>query len=604
MSDEKNAATPMWRFQGWFQSGAARAAEEVFDRLDDKLRPRIFLLGIPEDPTDEATPICLEPADEFGYRPELFSGVMDLARQIEEQEAANPFGRRRFPAEPLGLQPSAEWIQEAVVKTLDRHEQGGNVVSYCSPPTTVGGYKVCCILQFDAVAYNPRVSLPVKWIFSRRVTGSLVDATAVEFLKVCARVLRDPKAGLDSDTLGVETDEIIRKGGRELMATATQVGWSGAFDALNKLSWKTHEGELAGGELHFFHWDDYHLEMLAEFKYPPELEDIGAARKVIEMAKAHTLMKTDDKKKGPYLVCTGDSIIGLGRLKDLENEYDTYDSDVFIVKFTGYYRWELSHKDRGVMMHVINGVPSLPGDPVGEDKFRDHVRRRFPKSSPDEDTLWELVRSATEQPHGTMIVISSAAAVEAARLEEQSTILKTPSPLNEAKVLMLSSIDGALLVDPAGVCHAAGVILDGAAVKGKGTRSRGARYNSAIRYIHAKENEQHECLAIIVSEDRTINLVPELRKRIRRSEITERMEKLRAAAAPEIVDAKEYYKALDWLSAHRFYLSQELSEEINKIVSVTQPRVHKQQKGYSWIPKEFKADDEMDDRYFLDEVEP
>jgi hypothetical protein len=600
MSDEDKVAAPMWRFQGWFQVGAAKAAREVFDRLDDKLRPRIFLLGIPEVTEGGSIPVCLEPTDECGYLPELFSGVMDLARQIDEKEAAKPFGRRG-PGWTQGPKPSAEPIQEAVVQTLEKSKGGSKAVSYCSPPTVVGGYKVCCILQLDAGAFSSPVSLPVQWLFSTRLSGSLVDATAIEFLKVCARVLRDPIAGLDSDTLGVEPEEILRRGGRELMARATQSGWSEAFDALNNLSWKTHEGELAGGEIHFFHWDDYCLEMLVEFKHPPELEDIGAARKVIEMAKARTLVKTADEE-GPYLVSTGHSIVGLGRLKEIKNEYDNYDSDVFIVKFTGYYRWELRHKDRGVMMHVINGVPSLPGEPVGEDKFRDHVRRRFAKSPPDENALWEIVKSATKQPHGTMIVISSAAAEEADRLEEQSTVLKDPATIDAASVLMLSSIDGAVLVDPAGVCHATGVILDGGAVKGKGTRARGARYNSALRYIHAKEKE-HECLAVVVSQDGTINLVPELHKRIRRSEITEQMEKLRVAVAPEIVNAKEYYKALEWLGAHRFYLSRETGDEINEIKAATKPRLDKQ-RGMSMTPVDFKADEEMDDTYFLDEVEP
>jgi hypothetical protein len=43
------------------------------------------------------------------------------------------------------------------------------------------------------------------------------------------------------------------------------------------------------------------------------------------------------------------------------------------------------------------------------------------------------------------------------------------------------------------------------------------------------------------------------------------MDKLRAAVATEIVNTKEYYNALKWLSAHRFYLSESLSLEINEI---------------------------------------
>jgi DNA integrity scanning protein DisA with diadenylate cyclase activity len=90
---------------------------------------------------------------------------------------------------------------------------------------------------------------------------------------------------------------------------------------------------------------------------------------------------------------------------------------------------------------------------------------------PDVDALWEIVKNATRRKHGTMIVVSSDAAEEAKRLEVQSTVLRNPVRLTEEVLLMLSSIDGAVLVDSEGICHAAGVILDGEAVRGKGTKS-------------------------------------------------------------------------------------------------------------------------------------
>jgi hypothetical protein len=207
------------------------------------------------------------------------------------------------------------------------------------------------------------------------------------------------------------------------------------------------------------------------------------------------------------------------------------------------------------------------------------------------------------QRHGTMIVISGEAVKEANRLEDQSTVFREPLTLCPEILLMLSSIDGALLVDPSGTCHAAGVILDGTAVKGKGSRSRGSRYNSAIGYINAEEEEEIECLIVVVSEDGMINLMPDLRDRIRRSEIPARLERLRAAVAPEIVDAGKYYKALNWLSAHRFYLSQEVCDEVNEIKNATKPRLEKQ-RGYAITPADFKHDEEMGDEYFLEEGEP
>jgi hypothetical protein len=258
------------------------------------------------------------------------------------------------------------------------------------------------------------------------------------------------------------------------------------------------------------------------------------------------------------------------------------------------------------MMQVISGVPSLPRQPIGKEKFKDHVARTFTQSATDSDALWNIVSTAANQRHGTMIVISSAAAKEAERLAEQSTVLKEPvklaDELLDETLLMLTSIDGALLVDPTGVCYAAGVILDGTAIKGKGTSSRGARYNSAIRYVYGAKTDVNkgECLAVVVSKDSTINLVRELQKRILRSDISEHMEKVRQAVAGETVSPKEYYKTIFWLSDHRFYLSPEQCDELNKLKEATRSRLIEQE-GEAITPRDFLADEEMDDSYFLEE---
>jgi hypothetical protein len=258
------------------------------------------------------------------------------------------------------------------------------------------------------------------------------------------------------------------------------------------------------------------------------------------------------------------------------------------------------------MMQVIRGVPSLPQEAIGELKFREHVRRIFTQSSLNEDALWNIVAAAIDQKHGTMILISNVAAAEADRLEEQSTIFKEAVPLVgdvlRQTLLMLTSIDGALLVDPAANCYAAGVILDGDAIKGKGTSSRGARYNSAIRYVYGAKVDARkgQCLAVVISKDGAINVVPELHKQIRRSEIMKHVETVRDAVAGEMIDVKPYYRSIFWLSDHRFYISAKLCEELNDIKNATKLRLE-QQEGRSHTPIDFKPDEEMDDTYFLDE---
>lgn len=61
-------------------------------------------------------------------------------------------------------------------------------------------------------------------------------------------------------------------------------------------------------------------------------------------------------------------------------------------------------------------------------------------------------------------------------------VLPIDITLEETLIKSLTSIDGALICDIKGICYSIGVILDGE-TSDKADLSRGARYNSAIRYI-------------------------------------------------------------------------------------------------------------------------
>lgn len=590
----------MGKFLWLFQPQALSKAQKVFNSLNDKLNPRTFLLGIPAEDAPEGTPICLEPADDCGYQPDFFSGVMDLAKQlVKEEETKRPFVKPQTEDIQKKKTPG-EAIQGAILKILSETDGERNVVSYCSIPTTVGNHRVCCVLQLDAKTFNKLYSLKVKQVTSTtRLPGSLVDSAAVEFLKVCSKALREHNAGLDVDALGREPEEILRAAGRELMFRAAYAGHGPmpkAFDVLNIISSMHHEGEKAGGEMLIVTQEHPDFQMPIAFKEWVSLRDHKTARKILEMAQTRNMLKPEEEKRF-YLLTTGESIYGIGRMnKDYEREY----SEIYTVRFTGHYSWELVH-DNHVMMEVHYGHPSLPKKRIDKEVFKDHVERIFTTSTPDVDALWWIVETAAEQKHGTMVVISSAAQSEAQRLAGQSTLIE-PTVLNEHTeeniLLMLTSIDGALLVDPVGTCHAVGVIMDGKAVAGKGTRARGARYNSAIRYIAAPEGGS-KCLAVVISEDGMIDLVPKLMPRISHSEIDEQLGKVHEAVSGELVNKKQYYRAMEWLSEHRFYLPTEVCDELNEVKEVTKQRLLKEA-GSSMTPADFVPNKEMNPSYFKD----
>ena len=108
-------------------------------------------------------------------------------------------------------------------------------------------------------------------------------------------------------------------------------------------------------------------------------------------------------------------------------------------------------------------------------------------------------------------------------------------------------------VDPRGVCHAVGVILDGVA-RPECTPARGSRYNSAIRYVHSCDTPR---LAVVVSDDRTVDVVPLLRPRIKPSAIRKALVELESSSKDD------YHEWINWLERHRFYLDKGQCARIN-----------------------------------------
>ena len=141
---------------------------------------------------------------------------------------------------------------------------------------------------------------------------------------------------------------------------------------------------------------------------------------------------------------------------------------------------------------------------VAADNFARIVRIVFPALDADStDYLWDLAQKATTQPNGTILLITTGAPQEAKRLNRQCFRV-VPRIMTPSVLRLVTNIDGAVLIEPSGMCHAIGAILDGLATD-KGDSSRGARYNGALRYVNSSK---FPTLAIVVSEDGWIDLLP------------------------------------------------------------------------------------------------
>jgi len=157
-----------------------------------------------------------------------------------------------------------------------------------------------------------------------------------------------------------------------------------------------------------------------------------------------------------------------------------------------------------------------------------------------------------------------------------------------------TGIDGAVLVGPDGRVHAVGVILDGVAT-GTGDSGRGARYNSAIRYL---AGDGRGAMVIIVSEDGKIDLLPKLKRRLRRETVQRTVDRLVARSA-EGEDLEAFDRANRAVEEIEFYLNQDQCNAVNDAREAVA--------GRRWVEDHLRRqfvpvapDPAMDDSYFVD----
>ena len=171
----------------------------------------------------------------------------------------------------------------------------------------------------------------------------------------------------------------------------------------------------------------------------------------------------------------------------------------------------------------------------------------------DANHCWNLFLTAANQRHGSMIIVAEDAASEADRLSQQGTRIE-PVLISPQLMERVSGIDGSIIIDPQGVCHAVGVILDGEAAP-ECTPSRGSRFNSAMRYVQSRDKRR---LAIVISDDRTVDIIPLLRPQIDRYEVEIQITKLEKATL------ENYHEPRNWLDDHRFYVNQAQCDRVNQ----------------------------------------
>lgn len=574
----------MWAYQPYFCGCLETFANRALEHAGINATAVALLIGV-QEPGGKSWPVCVEPED--GPWPvTLFD---KLEGRIQEFILEDPRQNMVYGDEPSN-RDNPTWmrntaIMKAVGERLDEFDRKNEVRSFVGAPTLVDRYRVVPVLQVPvrAIEAQPALQKRIRTQHQYAARTSFFDALIAVILSQAAREMRDPEPGrFIPSTLSRDLDDVLREAGRNLMLVpgveACPSAGGGLFEGCNRVSALRYEGSAGVGRMvvaapgH----DCVHVDL--ELERPVPLREANWARKILQMGAQDV-----------SLVCDGSTICGLGRLSDA---YDAAREDAFFIDFVGHYTWELRHGTT-VLMRTAYGVPRLPASRLADGELRTLLRRIFPAVAPtDAERIISLVRVAIEQKHGTLIVVSEDAPGEAKRLAAQATPIK-PTVLSAGMVRRVTGIDGAVLVDLGGTCHAIGVILDGHAIA-DGDPARGARFNSAKRYVAAAKPKT---MAVVVSEDGQVNVLPALRPQLRRSEVEHHLAELHRLA--DTADG-DWHKHRNWLDKHRFYLNAVQCRQVNEDLEKLYAEVTRVGAIW-WSIAPLEPHPEMNDSYFRDE---
>lgn len=544
----------MWGYQKHFQISAKISAEALFRKLNPEFDVEVFLLGLRRKDDPQQHPVCLEPED-CGFKPEDFASVReDAEHRYAVDPERNLIGMVQSHHDSMQRRVKSRAMHEAVLSVLNGWRKSQLGEYYFSGFLPVADYDVAVVLRLHCPEQHLPYRLPKVHAESRFGTpASFLDSVVEEFLRDCRKALYIPHAEYVADMRERPAAELLRAAGDCMMHTPVWAagnihGLYGLFESCNVISSLTYEKAETFGGMLVARKDHPNIENELTLVEPVPLTSYRQVRKMLQMAGSHQ-----------RLVCDGASILGFGHVK---GNYNQGNADLFEVRFTGHYRWELYHAGHGIVRSRY-GTPELPLAPMNQTKLASDLQRVFEQATAkDIERLVALAMQACEQRKGALLIISIEAESESKRLSKQSTPI-VPMLLTADLVRHLTEIDGALLLNPQGICYAVGVILDGIATE-HGDPARGARYNSSVRYL-AQRNAA--CAAVIVSEDGTAEWFPNLHPQIKRGDLSSCQAEVDGLLAAPTLDNDRVRKTLDWLRKHRFYLSAQLCASANALVA-------------------------------------
>lgn len=527
----------MWGYQTHFCFSVRYLANQVLERIGVEEEVQALLIGVLRPGHRSRHAVCVEPED--GECPQsLFAGLLN------EIEAAIPLDDRQkmFYGDEATMRDKPENIRRAVTREkiterLKPFDADNRVKSYCGSVYPIGDYYVCPVIQVQEslIERYPPVEFPFvdQW---RPTRLSFLESCLWCVLQEAHAALYAPEPGRGiSDTMRTPHEVVARGASKFMSGISAIIGHYGGADllqALNRVAALKYESAEASGTIVFVGAEqaDPSPEYLLKLAQPVRLTNERWIRKLLQLASGSSaLLSNATAVSGIVANPVALAVKGV---------------KVFTVQFPADRQWSVSHGSLQ-LLRVEAGQARLPTDVLSYDDFKDQVERQF-AGNPDLDAnaLWGIFQSTLRLSRGHMVVIAADAQEEANRLSAQGTQIE-PVPAKLKVLEQACRIDGTVLVDTKGYCYAIGVILDGVA-QPNCTPSRGARYNSAVRYVASCPAPR---MAIVISEDATLDIVPLLRPRVEAALIEN------ALATLETADLDNYHLPRRFLDEHRFYLN-------------------------------------------------
>jgi hypothetical protein len=293
--------------------------------------------------------------------------------------------------------------------------------------------------------------------------------------------------------------ETIKKATKQFISETLDISLiNNIFDQINNISSLYYESDVSKGKIVFvnkcfINKEHPNIEKILLLKQKVFLKNKRLIRKLLEISNSDIALLSDGKYV--YGICR---FIG---------DYDITREDIFVVEYFGIYSWEFTYSNQKLFKVDYENI-YLPQNKISYIQFKRRLNELFKNiTSNNIAKLYSIMLEASNQKHGTIIIISKNAMSETNRLKSQSFRVE-PTEITPVVVKEITSIDGAVLIDTECNCYGIGVILDGMATN-SGDTSRGARYNSAIRYVETIKNRENfsDCLAIVISEDGYVDLI-------------------------------------------------------------------------------------------------